>query len=124
MEEKAVLITGCSSGIGLCLAQGLQRRGYRVFASARKAEDVDRLNAQGLESLRLDLSDSGSIKQGLNEVLARSGGRLYALINNGAYGQPAAAAAAAAALPEPGTLAVLLAGGLALLSRRRRQRGA
>ncbi len=90
MEEKAVLITGCSSGIGLCLAQGLQRRGYRVFASARKAEDVSRLNAQGLESLRLDLNDSESIKQGLNEVLARSGGRLYALINNGAYGQPGA----------------------------------
>ena len=90
MEEKAVLITGCSSGIGLCLAQGLQRRGYRVFASARKAEDVDRLNAQGLESLRLDLNDSDSIKKGLNEVLARSGGGLYALINNGAYGQPGA----------------------------------
>ena len=43
-EQKSILITGCSSGIGLCVAKGLQQRGYRVFATARKPEDVERLN--------------------------------------------------------------------------------
>lgn len=87
MNPRTVLITGCSSGIGHCLAHGLHKRGYRVFATARKQEDVARLQAEGLESVRLDLSDSGSIKAALDEILARSGGRLFALINNGAYGQ-------------------------------------
>ncbi len=88
--RKPVLITGCSSGIGLCVARGLHRRAYRVFASARKAEDVARLEHEGLESLRLDLDDSDSIQRALNEVLERTQGRLYGLFNNGAYGQPGA----------------------------------
>ena len=88
--DKSILITGCSSGIGLCVAQGLQARGYRVFATARKAEDVARLNAEGLESLQLDLADSASIDTALTEILHRTGGRLDALFNNGAYGQPGA----------------------------------
>lgn len=87
---RSVLITGCSSGIGYCLAQGLKARGYRVLATARKPADVDRLRAEGLESLQLDLDDSGSIGSAVDEVLRRTGGRLYALINNGAYGQPGA----------------------------------
>lgn len=86
----SVLITGCSSGIGLCVARGLQARGYRVFASVRKAEDVAKLEAEGLESLVLDLRDSASIQAAVNEVLQRSGGQLYGLFNNGAYGQPGA----------------------------------
>jgi NAD(P)-dependent dehydrogenase (short-subunit alcohol dehydrogenase family) len=90
MQDKAVLITGCSSGIGLCVAQGLRDRGYRVFATARKAEDVTTLTEQGLESLRLDLDDSESIQLAVEEVLRRTDGRLYALFNNGAYGQPGA----------------------------------
>ena len=44
-DPKSVLITGCSSGIGQCVAHGLKERGYRVFATARKAEDVARLQA-------------------------------------------------------------------------------
>jgi NAD(P)-dependent dehydrogenase (short-subunit alcohol dehydrogenase family) len=88
--QKAVLITGCSSGIGLAVATGLKQRGYRVFASARKAADVERLRAQGLESLRLDLTDSGSIRAAVETVLAETGGTLYALFNNGGYGQPGA----------------------------------
>ncbi|NNG12027.1 MAG: SDR family oxidoreductase [Halobacteria archaeon] len=90
MTDRSVLITGCSSGIGRCVADGLAARGYRVFASARKPEDVDRLQADGLESLQLDLSSSLSIATAVDEVLARTGGKLYALFNNGAYGQPGA----------------------------------
>ncbi|HUW50946.1 MAG TPA: SDR family oxidoreductase [Sulfuricella sp.] len=90
MSPKTVLITGCSSGIGRCVAAGLARRGYRVFASARKAEDVRVLEAEGLESVQLDLTDSASIRRAVDEVLARTGGTLYGLFNNGAYGQPGA----------------------------------
>jgi NAD(P)-dependent dehydrogenase (short-subunit alcohol dehydrogenase family) len=87
---KTILITGCSSGIGLCVAQGLQARGWRVFATARKTADVERLTQLGLESLLLDLADSASIHAAMDEVLRRSGGTLDALFNNGAYGQPGA----------------------------------
>lgn len=88
--EKSILITGCSSGIGLCVANGLRARGYRVFATTRKQEDTDKLRAQGLECLPLDLNDSRSIQQAVDGVLAATGGTLYALFNNGAYAQPGA----------------------------------
>jgi NAD(P)-dependent dehydrogenase (short-subunit alcohol dehydrogenase family) len=90
MESKSVLITGCSTGIGNCLAHGLRERGYRVFASARKEADVAALSAAGFTSLPLDLDSSGSIRAAVETVLDRTQGRLYALINNGAYGQPGA----------------------------------
>jgi NAD(P)-dependent dehydrogenase (short-subunit alcohol dehydrogenase family) len=89
-EQRIILITGCSSGIGLCVARGLRARGWRVFATARQAGDVDRLQAEGLESLPLDLRDSASIQLAVGTVLAQTGGRLTALFNNGAYGQPGA----------------------------------
>jgi len=87
---RAVLITGCSSGIGECIAYGLSGRGYRVFATARKDTDVARLINSGLESVPLDLASSESIERACAEVLERTGGQLYGLINNGAYGQPGA----------------------------------
>ena len=86
---KSVLITGCSSGIGLCLAHGLRSEGYRVFASARNSDDVDKLKALGFESLLLDLSSSGSINDAISELYQKTN-KLYALINNGAYGQAGA----------------------------------
>jgi NAD(P)-dependent dehydrogenase (short-subunit alcohol dehydrogenase family) len=89
-SDKAVLITGCSSGIGKCVADGLAARGYRVFASARKHSDVTRLQDEGFEAVRLDLCDTVSIREALETVLARTGGKLYGLFNNGAYGQPGA----------------------------------
>ncbi len=89
-SNKAVLITGCSSGIGECVAHGLKARGYRVFASARKETDVARLAGEGFESTRLDLRDADSIESAIGWVLERTGGTLYGLFNNGAYGQPGA----------------------------------
>ncbi len=89
-NHKTILITGCSSGIGLCVARGLRARGYRVFASARQAADVAGLEAEGLEALQLDLDDSASIAAAVAALLERTGDRLYALFNNGAYGQPGA----------------------------------
>ena len=93
MERRSILITGCSSGIGLCVARGLARRGYRVFATARRKADVEMLAGLGidnLESLQLDLDDSFSILNAVKLIKQRTGGRLYALFNNGAYGQPGA----------------------------------
>jgi len=89
-DNKSILITGCSSGIGLCTAQGLHARGYRVFATARKREDVQRLKEMGLSSYHLDLDDPASIKNAVKAVLQNTGGTLYALFNNGAYGQAGA----------------------------------
>jgi NAD(P)-dependent dehydrogenase (short-subunit alcohol dehydrogenase family) len=87
---RAVLITGCSSGIGRCAAEGLRDRGYRVLATARRAGDVDALRAQGFEAFVLDLADEASVAEGARRALADTGGALYALFNNGAYGQPGA----------------------------------
>ncbi len=84
---NTILITGCSSGIGYITAKGLKERGYRVFASARKAEDVERLKQEGFEAVQLDLDDSESIRQAVDQVLEWSGGTLDALFNNGAWGQ-------------------------------------
>lgn len=87
---KSILITGCSSGIGLCVAQALQQHGYRVFATARKKEDVHKLREIGLESLQLDLDDSASIKHAISSILDKTEGTLDALFNNGAFGQAGA----------------------------------
>lgn len=88
--EKTILITGCSSGIGLTVAQGLATRGWRVFATARRPEDVIRLQAQGLEALQLDVTDLDSIETALAIIVGRTGGKLHALFNNAGYGQPGA----------------------------------
>lgn len=87
---RAVLITGCSSGIGRCAAELLRARGYRVFATARSPEDVTLLRDAGFEAERLDLADSSSIEQAVDAVLQKTGGSIYGLFNNGAYGQPGA----------------------------------
>lgn len=88
--KKTILITGCSSGIGYCVAKALNESGYRVFATARKRASVEMLLAENLESFRLDLTDSNSIHFAFEEVMRRTNGELYALFNNGAYGLPGA----------------------------------
>lgn len=88
--DRSVLITGCSSGIGRCLADGLKTRGYRVFATARKPADVEALTAAGFHGVPLDLTSSESIHRAVDAVLARTNNTLYALVNNAGYGQPGA----------------------------------
>jgi NAD(P)-dependent dehydrogenase (short-subunit alcohol dehydrogenase family) len=87
---KAILITGCSSGIGYTCALSLKARGYRVFATLRRDADAKRLEAEGLETVIMDYADRESVKACADEVSKRTGGKLYALFNNGAAGQPGA----------------------------------
>lgn len=90
LASQSVLVTGCSSGIGRCVARGLQARGYRVFATARRAQDLAGLAAEGLEAISLELTDDASIANAVDTVLERTDGKLYGLFNNAAYGQPGA----------------------------------
>lgn len=90
MAERSVLITGCSSGIGLDAARTLKARGWRVFATCRQEADCETLRGEGLESFRLDYADEASIAAAMAEVVARTGGTLDALFNNGAFACPGA----------------------------------
>jgi NAD(P)-dependent dehydrogenase (short-subunit alcohol dehydrogenase family) len=86
-RQRSILITGCSTGIGLAAARTLRARGWRVLATARRPEDLERLEREhGLEALALELKDEGSIARCAEEALRRTDGQLYALYNNAAYG--------------------------------------
>lgn len=89
-KQKTILITGCSSGIGAYCAEALKTRGWRVFVTARKEQDLDYLRAQGFEAFYLDYCEPESIKNVAQAVLELCDNRLDALFNNGAYAQPGA----------------------------------
>ncbi len=88
MKSNSILITGCSSGIGYDAAKTLHARGWQVFASCRKAEDVARMQQEGFNAVQLDLAASESIETAVAQVLATTGGTLDAVFNNGAFGTP------------------------------------
>lgn len=90
VTPRSILITGCSSGIGYASAHALKERGWRVFAACRQQQDCDRLAGEGLETVRLDYLDQDSIGAAVNFVFDKTGGRLDALFNNGAYAHPGA----------------------------------
>jgi NAD(P)-dependent dehydrogenase (short-subunit alcohol dehydrogenase family) len=90
MTEKSILITGCSTGIGLVCARGLKARGWRVLTTARKQEDIARLRQEGFECLELDYRYTASVAACAVKVTSLTQGKLFALFNNGAYGQPGA----------------------------------
>ena len=91
MTQRSVLITGCSSGIGLASARVMKERGWRVFATVRRPEDLARLkDEEGLEALYLDYTEPDTIAGAAEHVLEATNGALTALFNNGAYGQPGA----------------------------------
>lgn len=89
-ENRTIIVTGCSSGIGAHCARALKADGWRVFATVRKAADLAILEADGIEALLMDYTRTDTIAALVETVLARTGGRLDALFNNGAYGQAGA----------------------------------
>ncbi len=88
--SKTILITGCSSGIGYSTAVILKARGHQVIVTARDIVDVERLKNEGFTALHLDLAESASIKNAVIEMVELTGGKIDALFNNGAFGQPGA----------------------------------
>lgn len=89
-HQKTIIVTGCSSGIGAHCARALKADGWRVFATVRKAGDLALLQADGIEALVMDYTRSDTIADLVDTVGAQTGGRIDALFNNGAYGQPGA----------------------------------
>jgi NAD(P)-dependent dehydrogenase (short-subunit alcohol dehydrogenase family) len=83
---KTILITGCSSGIGAALASEFAKRGHRVYATARRAEALAALEADGIRGLTLDVNDDDSIDQAI-EMITRETGHLDLLVNNAGFSQ-------------------------------------
>ncbi|MCK5661872.1 MAG: SDR family NAD(P)-dependent oxidoreductase, partial [Thiotrichaceae bacterium] len=90
VASKTVFITGCSTGIGYTTAIELKKRGHRVICSARQQSDVSMLKEQGFEALQLDLAQSSSIQQAVEQLIELTDGKIDGLFNNGAFGQPGA----------------------------------
>lgn len=89
-QRKTIIVTGCSSGIGAHCARALQADGWRVFATVRKSADLAALDLDGIEALLMDYTDEATISALVDTVRDRTGGKIDALFNNGAYGQPGA----------------------------------
>ncbi|MSS75432.1 MAG: SDR family NAD(P)-dependent oxidoreductase [Methyloglobulus sp.] len=90
IPPKTILITGCSTGIGYATAIELKARGHKVIASARKEEDVSRLQQEGFLTVQLDLADSKSITKAVKKALVLTDNNIDVLFNNAAFGQPGA----------------------------------
>lgn len=87
--SRAVLITGCSTGIGRATAQRLARAGGTVYATARRLESIRDLESDGCRILELDVCDEQSMKDGVAEV-QKNEGAVGVLINNAGYGSDGA----------------------------------
>jgi NAD(P)-dependent dehydrogenase (short-subunit alcohol dehydrogenase family) len=87
--SKAVLITGCSSGIGRAIAERLVAGGQRVYASARSAESIADLAERGCETVALDVLDEDSMRAAVARV-EEAEGAVGVLVNNAGYGQSGA----------------------------------
>jgi NAD(P)-dependent dehydrogenase (short-subunit alcohol dehydrogenase family) len=87
--SKAVLITGCSTGIGRATALRLSRSGWPVYASARRLESIADLKDSGCETLALDVTDEDSMRAAVAQV-EQDHGAVGVLINNAGYSQSGA----------------------------------
>ena len=90
MPSKAVLITGCSTGIGRATAEHLAQKGWPVYATARRPESIADLSDKGCTTLPLDVTDEGSMRAAVDHV-RRESGAVGVLINNAGYGLEGAA---------------------------------
>jgi NAD(P)-dependent dehydrogenase (short-subunit alcohol dehydrogenase family) len=83
-QGPAVLITGCSTGIGRATAERLARKAYTVYATARRPDTVADLAAAGCRTLALDVNDESSMREAVATV-ERDHGAVYGLVNNAGY---------------------------------------
>lgn len=86
---KAVLITGCSTGIGRATAEYLAEKGWNVYATARRLESIQDLEAKGCKILPLDVTDEASMEAAVRTV-EDAEGAVGVLINNAGYSQSGA----------------------------------
>jgi len=84
LEEQVVVITGCSSGIGLALAREFQKRGHRTFGTVRRLESLEGLKKEEFESLLLDVTRPESISKAVSDVIDRAK-RVDILVNNAGF---------------------------------------
>jgi NAD(P)-dependent dehydrogenase (short-subunit alcohol dehydrogenase family) len=89
MSSRAVLITGCSSGIGAATAARLAGAGWTVYATARRPETLAELEAKGCKTLALDVTDEASCRAAVEAVEAAEGA-VGVLVNNAGYSQSGA----------------------------------
>src|SRR5919198_933916 len=87
--SKAVLITGCSTGIGRATAERLAAKGWTVYATARKLESIEDLKGKGCRTLALDVTDEQSMRSAVEQVEAAEGA-VGVLVNNAGYSQSGA----------------------------------
>jgi NAD(P)-dependent dehydrogenase (short-subunit alcohol dehydrogenase family) len=87
--SKAVLITGCSTGIGRATAERLAARGWTVYATARKVDSIEDLKGKGCKTLALDVTDEQSMRAAVEQVEAAEGA-VGVLVNNAGYSQSGA----------------------------------
>jgi NAD(P)-dependent dehydrogenase (short-subunit alcohol dehydrogenase family) len=87
--SKAVLITGCSSGIGRATAAHLAEHGWAVYATARSLESIKPLEQQGCRLLELDVTDEESMRAAVDAV-EEAEGAVGVLVNNAGYSQSGA----------------------------------
>jgi NAD(P)-dependent dehydrogenase (short-subunit alcohol dehydrogenase family) len=88
-RSRAVLITGCSSGIGAATASRLAKAGWTVYATARRPETLAALESDGCKTLALDVIDDGSRRAAVDAVVEAEGA-VGVLINNAGYSQSGA----------------------------------
>ena len=84
-EKKVILITGASSGIGFDAARILAKQGHKVYAAARRVELMESLKTEGVQVIRMDVTDEASMQQGVEAVI-QAEGHIDVLVNNAGYG--------------------------------------
>lgn len=86
MAQRIALVTGASSGIGKATAELLARKGYYVFAAARRMYRLEQIRADHIEPIQLDVTDEEAIRTAVHHVMSTKG-RIDVLVNNAAYAQ-------------------------------------